>query len=302
MQHRVLILGKRGMLGHMVEHVLAADARFAVRGVGRAEFDATAPTPGVISSGASRSERSREISRVLQLDALLADVDYAINCIGITARHIDDADPASVARAVAVNAAFPHALAAAAAEHGVRVIHVSTDGVFSGNRAESYTEGDPPDATDTYGRTKILGESSAANALNIRCSIVGSSPIKREGLWEWVVAQPDGATVQGYTNHMWHGVTTRQFAKFCARVIRDDLFVQLRANGHVLHYAPNTPCSKYALLCAIRDALGKRLTIEPTAHMQSISRTLAMRSDLVALVGASHPIAESLRACAAVTA
>ncbi|MDO8463067.1 MAG: sugar nucleotide-binding protein [bacterium] len=203
--------------------------------------------------------------------------DSIINCIGITARHINDADPASVARAIVVNAAFPHALAAAAAAHGAKVIHMSTDGVFSGNRTELYAESDTPDATDTYGRTKILGESRAPNVLNIRCSIIGPSPLKREGLWEWVAQQPDGATISGYTNHLWHGATTRQFAELCTSIIADGRFATLRAAGPVFHFTPNEPVTKYDLVCAMRDALGKRLTITPVSHAQPVTRVLVSR-------------------------
>ncbi|MDO8599648.1 MAG: sugar nucleotide-binding protein [bacterium] len=281
MQKRILIFGKNGMLGHMVEHVFRQNLDVRVRAMGRERCDA-------------------ERLEFREAKPFIADADYIINCIGVTARHIDDADPASVARAVAVDAAFPNALAASAAEHGVRVIHMSTDGVFSGHRTELYTEDDPPDATDTYGRTKILGESRSLNVLNIRCSIVGPSPHKREGLWEWVAAQPDGATIQGYTNQVWHGVTTSQFAEFCARIIAEDRFDALRADGHVLHFAPNTPCTKYELLCGIRDALGKRLTIEPTTHVQCISRTLTTSSNaLMGMFGPPQPIATAIRTLAA---
>ncbi|MBI4142707.1 sugar nucleotide-binding protein [Candidatus Uhrbacteria bacterium] len=295
MAHRILILGNRGMLGHMVEHVLASDPAFAVRGVGRAEFDIFS---SVIAS------RGEAISPLASLNALLANTDYIINCIGITTRHINENDPASVAQAIHVNAAFPHALAAAAAEHGVRVIHMSTDGVFSGNRTAPYAEDDPPDATDTYGRTKILGESRSPNVLNIRCSIIGPSPHKREGLWDWVATQSDGATIDGYTNHLWHGVTTAQFAELCRRIIADRTFDDLRSTGHILHFAPNAPLTKAELGAAIAESVGKRISVRPVVHATSIRRALAMRPDLADLsevFGTDRPLAEALRACAAVT-
>ncbi len=309
MAYRVLILGNRGMLGHMVEHVLASDARFTIRGVGRDVFDAVAFPPGVISSD------EREISHRTTLEQLLARTDFVINCIGVTARHVDESDPASVARAIRVNAEFPHVLAASAAQRGVNVIHMSTDGVFCGSSfspspregeregvgIRAYTEADPPDATDTYGRTKLLGEGRAPNALNVRCSIIGPSPYKREGLWEWVAAQPEGTTIDGYTNHIWHGVTTLQFAEFCRWIIAEDRFDGLRATSHVLHFAPNVPCTKAELVTAIAEALGKRMTVRPIVHVAPIQRVLAMRSDLVTAFGTDRPIAEALRACAAAT-
>lgn len=276
---RILVLGSTGMLGHTVEHVLAL-AGFDVHGITRAEIDAE----HVIASVSAR-----------EAIPAITGADFIINCIGITARHMRDDDPASVARAIRVNAVFPHALAAAAADADARVIHMSTDGVFSGSSDVPYDESATPDATDTYGRTKLLGESRASHVLNIRTSIVGPSPIKREGLWEWVAQQADGATIQGYTNHLWHGVTTQQFAEFCARIIRENLLDQLRADGHVLHLAPSEPCTKYDLLCAIRGALGKRLTVEPVAHPQPVRRILATRSaTLRVLLGPPRPVAEAI--------
>lgn len=289
MKNRVLILGKNGMLGHMVEHALASDERFTVRGVGRVEFDVFAP---VIAS------RSEAIPSVLPLEKILTNTDYVINCIGITARHIRDDDPASVARAIRVNAEFPHVLAAVAAQHGVRVIHMSTDGVFSGQAMDPYTEDAIPDATDTYGRTKLLGESRALNTLNIRCSIVGPSPMKREGLWEWVASQPDGATVDGYTNHIWHGVTTMQFAELCRSIAAGDRFDALRADGHLLHFAPNLPITKAVLVTAIAEAIGKRIAIREATHTQPMRRVLVMRSHIADVIGERSAFADALRACA----
>ena len=290
MSTRVLILGKNGMLGHMVEYVLAADSSFMVRGVTRDDLDVTSP-----SAITNAAERSEAISRHTKLEELLSDVDYIINCIGITARHIHDADPTSVARAIAVNAAFPHALAAAASH--ARIIHMSTDGVFSGRSEAPYAEDAMPDATDTYGRTKVLGESRASNVLNIRCSIVGPSPMKREGLWEWVAAQPDGATVDGYTNHVWHGVTTLQFAEFCRRVIADDQFDKLRGDGPVLHFAPSAPVTKAELVVALADTLGKHCVVRPAVHAQMITRVLA--TDRTNIISGTHAIADALHACVA---
>ncbi|MDO8598487.1 MAG: hypothetical protein Q7S02_00070, partial [bacterium] len=103
--------------------------------------------------------------------------------------------------------------------------------------------------------------------------------------------------IDGYTNHIWHGVTTLQFAEFCSRIIREHLFDALRADGYVLHFVPNAPCTKYDLLCAIRDVLGKRLTIESTAHTQPTRRILTMRSmTLRALLGPSQSIARGIEA------
>ena len=91
--------------------------------------------------------------------------DYAINCIGVLKSAVDENDTASMCRAIAVNALFPHLLAEVAKD--TRVIHMSTDGVFSGFSPRAYLETDPTDCPDGYGKTKALGECRARNVLNI---------------------------------------------------------------------------------------------------------------------------------------
>ncbi|MFH1430473.1 MAG: sugar nucleotide-binding protein [Candidatus Uhrbacteria bacterium] len=317
-KYRVLILGNTGMLGHMVEHVLAADSCFDVRGASRRDFDVMQNDSPPFLKGESRcwfgipaSSAGLRTSGIEEVSVDRGDIwhpDYIINCIGITANRIDDADATSVASAIRVNSEFPHTLVALAAAHGAKVIHMSTDGVFAGDRDEAYSEKDIPDAQDTYGRTKILGESQAPNVLNIRTSIIGPSPHEGGGLWEWTTKQSDGATIQGYTNHIWHGVTTRQFAELCAKIITDEvdgargktpgveesagsplvlrstresLFDVLRKQSYVLHFVPNDPISKYNLLCALRDALSKRITIEPIEHPTPIRRVLATNNTVL---------------------
>ena len=106
---KVLVLGHTGMLGHMVQGTLSKDPTIDVHTM---LFDAADLEP----------------LRFFENDTF----DYCINCIGITARHIDEGDSVSVQRAITVNSLFPHRLARYAQEHGVKVVHMSTDGVFSG--------------------------------------------------------------------------------------------------------------------------------------------------------------------------
>src|SRR3989338_6592431 len=157
---KVLVLGHTGTLGHMVQGTLSKDPTIDVHTM---LFDAADLEP----------------LRFFENDTF----DYCINCIGITARHIDEGDSVSVQRAITVNSLFPHRLARYAQEHGVKVVHMSTDGVFSG-MGGPYREGSPQDCGDVYGKTKSLGEVRADNVITIRCSIIGPSP-KKEGLLEW---------------------------------------------------------------------------------------------------------------------
>ena len=203
--------------------------------------------------------------------------DYFINCIGILNSKIDEKDSKSVRRAILVNALFPHELAALAQETGTRVIHISTDGVFARN-AGVCLEDSPRNCDDVYGKTKGLGEVIVPAFLNLRCSIIGPNPIKKQGLLEWFHNQPPGAEVHGYTDHMWNGVTTLQFAKLCRELILQDFFDVVRDEAPIHHFCPNQTVSKYELLQLFKTAFRPDITVKPVADQRKpISRILDTR-------------------------
>ena len=203
--------------------------------------------------------------------------DYFINCIGVLNSQIDEKDSKSVRRAILVNALFPHELAALAQETGARVIHISTDGVFARN-AGVCLEDNPQDCDDVYGKTKNLGEVIAPGFLNLRCSIIGPNPIKKQGLLEWFRNQPLGVEVHGYTNHMWNGVTTLQFAKLCHKLILQDFFDAVRDEAPVHHFCPNQAVSKHELLQLFKAAFRPDITVKPIADQEKpVSRILDTR-------------------------
>jgi dTDP-4-dehydrorhamnose reductase len=201
---------------------------------------------------------------------------YIINCIGITKADITESDSQSVQQAVVVNALFPHALSHAARETGASVIHLSTDGVFSG-RGDEYFEDAAHDCTDVYGKTKSLGEVRAPGFLTIRCSIVGPDPAKRRGLLEWLRAQPAGAVVEGYEDQLWSGVTTLQFARLCQELIGDGRFRDAWEESPVHHYCPNEPVSKYELLQIFRTVYALPITVMQSRSERPVRRILRTR-------------------------
>jgi len=214
--------------------------------------------------------------------SLVASVapNYIINCAGILNSRIIVGDSASLATAMEVNGNFPHHLATAAEECGAKVIHVSTDGVFSGQKKEPYLESDRTDATDNYGRSKIAGECGLSHVLNVRCSIIGRNPESGRGLLEWLLSVPDGSEADGYFDQMWNGVTSKQLARLCLSLTQNDLFDAVRRDGHVVHFCPNPPISKYDLLCLWRDATGKDVIIQQRAKPATVaSRVLASKHD-----------------------
>lgn len=238
------------MLGYMVTKILSKESMFILSG--------TQP---------EKNEKWKHfdiLKNAAQIKKLFNEIkpDYCINCIGITKNKILETDVSSVARAIQINALFPHELSFLAGQSGARVIQISTDAVFSGG-TDSYNEDSICDCTDIYGRTKTLGEVDAANFLNIRCSIIGPSPFQKGGLYEWFMSQPAGAQIHGYTNNIWKGVTTLQFARLCVNIIRKDLFEQMRKESKVFHFAPNKPVSKYELLILLKKAFRKNITVIP---------------------------------------
>ena len=260
MKTRVLVMGRTGMLGHMVLGLLSGEADIEPFGTDVSDPD------DPFYYDAEKGEHG--------LDSVCnraGGVEYIINCIGVTSNRIDTNNSVSVRRAIKINSMFPHGLAAFAEKSGIRVIHISTDGVFSGE-GETYDEGSPADCHDVYGKTKSLGEAFGQGFLNIRCSIVGPSPVERGGLYEWVRSRPDGAVVSGYINHYWNGVTTLQYAELCLAIIRERKFEDLRHESHLFHFSPNESVSKFELMLQIKESLRKNITVIPEEHGNGIVR------------------------------
>ena len=221
--------------------------------------------------------------------------DYFINCIGMLNSKIDEKDSKSVRRAILVNAIFPHELATLAQETAARVIHISTDGVFARN-AGVCLEDSPLNCDDVYGKTKSLGEVIAPGFLNLRCSIIGPSAIKKQGLLEWFRNQPPGAEVHGYTDHIWNGVTTLQFAKLCRELILQDFFDVVHDEAPVHHFCPNQMVSKYELLQLFKAAFRPDITVKPVADEEGpVSRILDTRyNSLKNLFGYDQPMRHAI--------
>jgi dTDP-4-dehydrorhamnose reductase len=246
---RVLVLGGSGMLGHKLVQVLGEgfETWATVRGeaippAASAVLDPARTVTGVRAEAAASVERA--------LDASGADV--AVNAIGI----IKQADAARQAvPAIRINALFPHELAEACAARGARLVHVSTDCVFSGARG-GYREDDTPDATDLYGRSKLLGEVTGPGALTLRTSIVGRELQGASGLFEWFLSQR-GGRVRGFSRAVFSGLTTAALSRLVGELIER----QPALDG--LWHVSAEPIDKLTLLQELRDATGADVEIEP---------------------------------------
>lgn len=177
--------------------------------------------------------------------------DWIINCAGIIKSYCDD-----IPRAVKVNALYPHTLPAT-------TIQISTDCVYSGKKGR-YVESDPHDALDVYGKTKSLGE--APHIKNLRCSIIGPEEKTHTSLLDWLLGQEE---VNGFTNHLWNGITTLAFSKICQGVIKENIDLPT-----LQHIVPADIVTKAELLRLIAKAYGKKIKVNDTEAPEAIDRTL----------------------------
>jgi dTDP-4-dehydrorhamnose reductase len=222
---KLLLIGGGGMLGTALEHALSS--RHALTVLDRDQFD--------ISKG-----HWNKLS--------VAGFDYVINAAGLINRRQEDAG-----QFYTVNAIFPHMLSALCAREGARFIHFSTDCVFDGIRAPFY-EDSPRGATDLYGTTKMLGEPNLA--LVIRTSIIGPESKNYYNLLCWTLSQNH---INGFTNHLWNGVTTLEIARLVDRIISESLFAE--GVRHIF----SEECSKYDLLRMICENFTHKAQITPSS-------------------------------------
>ena len=249
---KILVTGVAGMLGHKMFQVLRA--RFpdtlgtVIEDVRKPPFDRVdfLQGPDVISRV--------DMTDFVSLEGILRDTrpDFIVNCVGIIKQR-DEAFQAIPS--ISINALLPHKLAAFAEKWGGRIIHPSTDCVFSGKKG-GYTEEDLSDAEDLYGRTKYLGEVSCENALTLRTSIIGRELVEHKSLLDWLLSQ-NGKTIRGFRRVIYSGVTTNELAELVALVVRR--FPEL--NG--LYQVASEPISKHDLLCQIKEAFGVAVEIIP---------------------------------------
>ena len=171
--------------------------------------------------------------------------EIVINCIGLVKQLIEAENPLA---ALPVNALLPHRLARLASLIGARLVHVSTDCVFTG-RQGNYRESDAPDALDLYGRSKLLGEVDYDNAVTLRTSIIGHELASAHSLVGWFLSQQ--GRVRGFTRAIFSGLPTVELAY----LIRD--YVIPRPGMRGLWHVSSAPIAKYDLLHLVKRAYGR---------------------------------------------
>ncbi|ADJ65687.1 SDR family oxidoreductase [Herbaspirillum seropedicae] len=237
---KVLVLGASGMIGRTMFHVLSQRPGWEVCAIVRAKtFEVGAPVvTGIDLSNQDHMERLFAQRRP----------DVVVNCAGLT-KHLPEGN--AHIPALTMNALLPHRLAQLCDIADARLIHVSTDCVFSGD-AGNYKEQDTPDATDVYGRTKALGEVTAGNALTLRTSTIGHEHGTQFGLLEWFLAQTQ---CKGFRHAIFSGLPTVEFA----RVVRDIVIPDSSLKG--LYHVGASPIDKLSLLQTIARVYKRDIAI-----------------------------------------
>lgn len=255
----VWVFGANGMLGSKVASELSEQG-IEFTQIVRNSFGGRKP-------GASQVEDS-EIMRILEKS--FGKPTHVINAMGVVKPRIDETKEESVLNAIQVNSLFPRSLGIYCEKKDAHLIQIATDCVYSGNKG-NYVESDLHDPTDIYGKTKSLGE-FASNAMSlIRCSIIGREVENKYSLVEWVNSQSIDASVNGFTNHNWNGITTKVFAKLSAGIIKKKLAPVGR-----IHLIPKDKVSKFELVNIIKYELGRN-DIKVNEHEANIviDRTLS---------------------------
>jgi dTDP-4-dehydrorhamnose reductase len=246
---RILVLGGSGMLGHKVTQVAVKSFR---------------DTWCTLRDEAAADHFGRYLplskERMAPLDAFddsaLESVlhrirpSVVVNCIGVVKQKEEAQNPILT---LTLNSVLPHKIAAIIGQWNARLIHFSTDCVFSGSKG-NYSEKDIADATDLYGRSKLLGEVTTPNALTLRTSIIGRELYSHRSLLDWFLKQ-SFPSVPGYKSAWWNGVTTNHLAEFVVQIIAE------HPNLAGLYHLGGPKLSKFELLTMIKAAYGLETAI-----------------------------------------
>ncbi len=246
---KILVLGVTGMMGNALFRFLTLNPDLDVYGTARAE--------------GARRYFSNELLEKLVTDVSIDSMDclmqwlaeerpkVVINCIGVIKQRKKAKNPLNVLR---INTLLPHSLAILCQAVGARLIHISTDCVFSGRKGH-YLETDIPDAEDLYGRSKLLGEVDYPHAITLRTSIIGHELVGKNSLIGWFLAQE--GPVNGFTRAFFSGLPTVELA----RVIQDVVLPRPDMCG--LYHVAAESINKYDLLKMVAKVYGKNIEIMP---------------------------------------
>ena len=244
---RVLVLGATGLLGNAVFRGLSKRPDVHVQGTIRQEAARGLFVPELVShlTAVDDIENPEQLERVLEI----AGPNAVINCIAVGRPA-----PSDPMRSISVYSVLPQRLSQLCRRSGIRLIQISSDGVFTG-AVGGYTEDDLPDANDVYGVSKLLGEVSGPHAVTLRTSIIGHELQSGSGLLEWFLSQQGQCTC--FTRAIFSGFPTIVLADLISEVIipRPDL--------HGIYHVATQPISKFDLLRLVAERYGKEIELIP---------------------------------------
>jgi len=259
----VAVIGATGMLGSMVLEFLSQQD-LGIYATGR-KYAPKPQYPNVEWRIVDVKDRSGVL---YSLNWVLSECEWLINCVGVILPKIDESNNESVLNAIEVNSVWPRKLSRFIMGSRCKILQIETDCVFHGDHGQ-YTEIAPHDARDVYGQTKSLGEVSNPAFYHLRCSIVGPEQ-GNTSLLGWLLSQPRGASLNGYADHYWNGITTLHFAKLCYAIIKG------HTPRNLQHVVPADTVSKAKLIQLMATAFDRRdLTITPTITGMQVDRTLS---------------------------
>ena len=244
---KILVLGATGLLGNAVFRGLSQAPDLRAEGTIRHEAARGLFAP----EHASGLNLVQDVENPEQLTRLLetAEPDVVVNCIAVGRPA-----PADPMRSIAVHSVLPQRLSQLCRRLGIRLVQISSDGVFSGLRG-GYTEDDLPDANDVYGVSKLLGEVTEPHAVTLRTSIIGHELQSGSGLLEWFLSQQGRCSA--YTRAIFSGFPTIVLAD----LIRD--IVIPRPDLHGIYHVATRPISKFDLLQLVAKRYGKPIRLIP---------------------------------------
>jgi len=250
---KIAILGSTGLLGNTVAKHFLSNTKYEV-------------------VCTHRNEKVKVKDDSVYFDALepnfsfLDKCDYVINCIGIIKPFMKE----DLTNNIYINAIFPRKLSDYCESKKVKLIHITTDCVFSGKDG-NYSESSLHDCLDEYGKSKSLGEPN--NCMVIRTSIIGEEIHKNASLISWAKSMR-GKEVNGFLNHLWNGITTKRYAEICEEIIKNNLF-----EIGLFHIYSNY-LSKFELLHLINKKFDLQLKINQHFDNISIDRRLITHKNL----------------------
>lgn len=245
---KLMVIGSTGMLGYAVSSYFKTNDYDVVE-ISRDQFD-IANDP------------------IDKLKSFMSGVGVVINCAGVIKPTIAKN---SIENVLKINSLFPRNLAKLCDELGIRCFHITTDCVYTGRKG-NYSEEDFFDAEDLYGLSKNAGENK--DCMTLRTSIIGEENNQSRSLLEWAKSQA-GKEVNGFTNHLWNGVTTLYLAEIIETILTQGLFEK----GLFHIHSPNT-VDKYQLLQIFSRAYNLNLKINPAEAKEPVDRSLASIYDL----------------------